>query len=526
MTGATLLDQVLPRCDVRVRHAALFRVPADEAFRAALGLDVLRHPLARVLIGVRALPLGGTGPRTLRIADLAGPSLGWSVLAERPGAELVLATLARPWRVAAPPPVQPAGVEEFAAFATPGFVKIVLGVWAVAQGPAAAVLTVETRVAATDAASGRRFRRYWRFVGPFSELIRRTALGMLARELDPAARNSGEIVIARPVETVFDAVADERTEPRYNPGVRDVELLTPEPLGVGTRFRAQAVTAGRTAPMTIACTGYDRPHRFDSTTRMAAMDIDYTLTFEAVGDTDRSGTRLRWLFDLHPHGVLRPLRPLLAGLGRRRERRNWTALRDYLEADAMAGHRREPTRAATRLPGGSADRGGPMTTGSGLSRTERLTLLLEYEGNKRLRRLGAALYRRSSGQVGPRGRDVLLLTTRGRRSGREHTVLLQFFPDREGLVVVAANSGRPALPDWYRNLMAGPPSAVEVGARRTRVRPVELGADEAATVWPRILRRAPSYDRYLRAAGHTFPLVRLVAVEPLTTGCGAPQTCP
>jgi hypothetical protein len=31
-------------------------------------------------------------------------------------------------------------------------------------------------------------------------------------------------------------------------------------------------------------------------------------------------------------------------------------------------------------------------------------------------------------------------------------VLLQFFPDRDGLVVVAANSGRPALPDWYRNL--------------------------------------------------------------------------
>ena len=78
-----------------------------------------------------------------------------------------------------------------------------------------------------DAASARRFRRYWRFVGPFSELIRCTALGMLARELDPAARNGGEIVIARPAETVFDAVADERTEPRYNPQVRNVELLTP-----------------------------------------------------------------------------------------------------------------------------------------------------------------------------------------------------------------------------------------------------------------------------------------------------------
>ena len=355
---------------------------------------------------------------------------------------------------------------------------------------------------------------------------RRTALGMLARELDPADRNSGEIVIARPVETVFDAVADERTEPRYNPRVRDVELLTPEPLGVGTRFRAQAVTAGRPAPMTIACTGYDRPHRFDSTTRMAATDVDYTLTFEPVGDKDRSGTRMRWMFDLHPHGVLRPLRPVVAALGRRQERRNWAALRDYLEAGAMAGHCPQSARAATCPLGDSADRGGPMTAGSSLSRSERFTLLLEHEGNKRLRRLGTALYRRSSGQVGPRGRDVLLLTTRGRRSGREHTVLLQFFPDRDGLVVVAANSGRSALPDWYRNLMAGPPSMVEVGARRTRVRPVELGPDEAAAVWPRILRRAPTYDRYLRSAGHTIPLVQLVAVEPGTTDWGAPQVRP
>ena len=116
-------------------------------------------------------------------------------------------------------PAQPATKAEFAAFAAPGYVKIVLAVRAVSQGSAAAVLAVETRVAATDAASARRFRRYWRFVGPFSELIRCTALGMLARELDPAARNGGEIVIARPAETVFDAVADERTEPRYNPQV-------------------------------------------------------------------------------------------------------------------------------------------------------------------------------------------------------------------------------------------------------------------------------------------------------------------
>ncbi|MDD7942989.1 SRPBCC family protein, partial [Actinomycetospora lutea] len=217
---------------------------------------------------------------------------------------------------------------DFAAFAAPGYVKIVLSVRAVPQGPDAAVLTVETRVAATDAASARRFRRYWRAIGPFSELIRRIALGMLTRELDPPARNSGEILIGRPAETVFDAVADERTEPRYNPQVRGVELLTPEPLGVGTRFRAEAGSAA----MTIEITGYDRPRRFDSTTRMGAMDIDYTLTFEPV----EAGTRMHWLFELHLRGALRALRPAVEALGRRQERRNWALLRRYLESRSGA----------------------------------------------------------------------------------------------------------------------------------------------------------------------------------------------
>ena len=89
-----LIDKMLPRADVRLRHRALFRVPAERAFRAARDLDVLHHPLARVLVSARALPLGGTGPPILRISDLPGPAFGWSVLGEQTGTELVLGTVA------------------------------------------------------------------------------------------------------------------------------------------------------------------------------------------------------------------------------------------------------------------------------------------------------------------------------------------------------------------------------------------------------------------------------------------------
>jgi hypothetical protein len=57
---------------------------------------------------------------------------------------------------------------------------------------------------------------------------------------------AGEIVINRPIDVVFDFVADERNEPRYNPRLRRVEQTTPGPIGRGTRFRAETTaTMGR-----------------------------------------------------------------------------------------------------------------------------------------------------------------------------------------------------------------------------------------------------------------------------------------
>ena len=52
------------------------------------------------------------------------------------------------------------------------------------------------------------------------------------------ARIDGEIMINRPVEEVFDFVADERNEPRYNPRMLSAEKLSPGPVGLGSRFRA------------------------------------------------------------------------------------------------------------------------------------------------------------------------------------------------------------------------------------------------------------------------------------------------
>jgi hypothetical protein len=72
-------------------------------------------------------------------------------------------------------------------------------------------------------------------------------------------RIDGEIAIDRPVDEVFDFVADERNEPRYNPRILNVEKLTPGRIGQGTRFRAETTTMGQAAGIAIQYTAYQRP---------------------------------------------------------------------------------------------------------------------------------------------------------------------------------------------------------------------------------------------------------------------------
>ena len=139
----------------------------------------------------------------------------------------------------------------------------------------------------------------------------------------------GEIVINRPVEQVFDFVADERNEPRFNPKMLTVEKVTPGPVGKGTRFRTQVKARQRTAGMSVEFTAYDRPRRLRSVSELSNMEIEGTLTFDPVPE----GTRMRWSWDLAPRGILRLATPVIGLIGRREERTIWTSLKHLLEQD-------------------------------------------------------------------------------------------------------------------------------------------------------------------------------------------------
>ena len=126
-------------------------------------------------------------------------------------------------------------------------------------------------------------------------------------------------------------------------------------------------------------------------------------------------------------------------------------------------------------------------------------------------RFGVWLTRLTKGQASWRiwHRRVLVLTTRGRRTGRTRTVLVQYFPDGDDFVLVAANSGMPSPPGWYFNLEADPRARVEAWGRTYWTEAEEMSPEEAAAFWPRVLEIAPDYERYPRRAGRPIPLIRL-----------------
>ena len=194
-----LIDQFLPRYDFAVVHAQVFGVPPEVCLRAARNLDLFRHPAIRVLLDLRALPQRAvsrlTGRRAggdhvpaamFRVEDMT--RYGWDLLGENPS-EIVLGQVGRPWKAAGATAGPVAAPGEFATYDKPGYAKVALSLRVDPRGTTSSILTMETRVALTDAASLRRFRRYWMVIGPFSGLIRGVALRLLDTDLrqpDPA----------------------------------------------------------------------------------------------------------------------------------------------------------------------------------------------------------------------------------------------------------------------------------------------------------------------------------------------------
>jgi hypothetical protein len=184
-----LLDRFMPVYEIAERHHIPVAAPAAVTVDAARQIGLQGAPVVRTIIRAREVILRATPdhrphPRGL-LAEVQ--SLGWGVLAEVPGREVVVGAVTRPWEAnvtfrALPP-------RQFAAFNEPGYVKIAWTIRADAIDATHSIFRTETRAIATDRSARNRFRRYWSFVSPGIIVIRWSVLRPVREEAERRARN-------------------------------------------------------------------------------------------------------------------------------------------------------------------------------------------------------------------------------------------------------------------------------------------------------------------------------------------------
>jgi hypothetical protein len=182
-----LLDQLIPSYDIAERHQIRVSAPADLTFKAATEVDLRDSLIVRAIFRAREVALGSEpgaiGPRGILAMTT---SIGWGILAERPGREVVVGAVTQPWEANVVFHPLPPGT--FAAFAEPGWVKIVWTLRADPDGSAGSIARTETRVATTDLVAREKFRRYWSFVAPGIVLIRPLMLRLVKRSAERLAQ--------------------------------------------------------------------------------------------------------------------------------------------------------------------------------------------------------------------------------------------------------------------------------------------------------------------------------------------------
>ena len=131
--------------------------------------------------------------------------------------------------------------------------------------------------------------------------------------------------------------------------------------------------------------------------------------------------------------------------------------------------------------------------------------------NRTFGALNRSVYRATGGKVaGHIGKaPILLLTTTGRKTGKQRTMPLLYLRDGGNLVVVASSGGSAESPGWFHNLKANPAVEVQTGRERRPMRVREATREEHDRLWPRFVEIYAGYDKYQRKTTRKIPIVVL-----------------
>ena len=128
-------------------------------------------------------------------------------------------------------------------------------------------------------------------------------------------------------------------------------------------------------------------------------------------------------------------------------------------------------------------------------------------------------FRAHDGRVGGffEGATMLLLHTRGNKSGLPRLKPLVYLPDGVRFVVFGTMGGAPTDPLWVRNVLADPEPSVEVGTedgiRKIAVRAEQITGSEADELYARQVERRPGFAEYKRKTDREIPVIALRPVD-------------
>ncbi|WP_026917471.1 nitroreductase family deazaflavin-dependent oxidoreductase [Gordonia shandongensis] len=131
-------------------------------------------------------------------------------------------------------------------------------------------------------------------------------------------------------------------------------------------------------------------------------------------------------------------------------------------------------------------------------------------------RANTAVYRWTRGRLGGSWRvgsalrkpaPVCLLTTVGRKSGRDRTVPLLYLRDGEDVVLVASQGGLPSNPAWYHNVRAEPRVRIQIGGDEGRYTAHVADQEERDELWPRLVELYDDFDTYAAWTDRVIPIV-------------------
>ena len=112
------------------------------------------------------------------------------------------------------------------------------------------------------------------------------------------------------------------------------------------------------------------------------------------------------------------------------------------------------------------------------------------------------------------GRDLVILTTKGAKSGVEHESPVVYSRDGDKYVVIASKGGAPTNPSWYHNLLAHPEITVEIGGQKFKALAREAGDDEYERLYQNHASKMPAFNEYRKKTTRHIPLMVLERIDP------------